>query len=193
MPEGDMVIHAGDISGVGKEMEVIEFLEWFSNLPYKYKIFIAGNHDWLFEKERLFAKQLLESYPGVIYLENSGMNIEGISIYGVPVTPTFFDWAFNRDRGDNIKVYWLAIPENTDILITHGPPHGILDRTPMTKEHTGCEDLLKSVSEIRPKFHIFGHIHSAAGIYKTEHTTFINASVLDDNYKLKYKPQIITI
>lgn len=193
MPEADGIIHAGDISGMGREMEIIGFLEWFSKLPYRFKIFIAGNHDWLFEKDRMFCKHLVDSYPGITYLEDSGIEIEGIKIYGSPVQPEFFDWAFNKKRGEDIKKHWDAIPEDTDILITHGPPHGILDKTKMTDGNVGCEELLKRVEKIRPKFHIFGHIHSASGIHKTEHTTFINASVLDDNYKMKYGPRIITI
>lgn len=193
MPEADMVIHGGDISGMGREMEVISFLDWFSKLPHKYKIFISGNHDWLFEKDPMFASALVKSYPNIIYLEDSGTEIEGIKIWGSPVQPTFYNWAFNRERGAEIKKHWDAIPEGTDILITHGPPHGILDITKMTEEHTGCEELLKRVIEVRPTWHIFGHIHSASGIYETEHTTFINASVLDDYYKVKYEPRIITI
>lgn len=193
IPESDCIIHAGDISGMGREMEIISFLDWFSKLPHRYKIFIAGNHDWLLEKDPLFSKALIKSYSDIIYLENSAVEIDGIKIYGSPITPTFFNWAFNRDRGEQIKKYWDAIPTDTDILITHGPAYKILDRTPMTKEHTGCEDLLNRILEIRPLWHICGHIHSAAGIYKTEHTTFVNASVLDDNYKMKYKPIVITI
>jgi len=193
MPDADMVIHSGDISGMGRITEVDEFLLWFSNLPFRFRIFIAGNHDWLFEKNPEIAKKLLNDYPNIIYLEDSGVEIEGIKIWGSPVQPEFYDWAFNRKRGAEIKKHWDLIPSDTDVLITHGPPHKILDITPMTKEHKGCEELLSKVAEIKVKWHIFGHIHSASGIYETEHTTFINASVLDDNYKLKYKPRIITI
>lgn len=193
MPESDMVIHAGDISGRGTEHEIVEFLRWYSALPYKYHLLIAGNHDWLFETHPALIRDILEDYPNIIYLENSSIEIEGIKFYGSPIQPTFFNWAFNRERGEEIKKYWNAIPNQTDVLITHGPPHGILDKTKMTEGNVGCEELLKRVIEIKPRFHIFGHIHSASGIHQTPQTTFINASVLDDHYKVKYVPQIIKI
>lgn len=192
MPEGDMIIHAGDISSLGRVSEVIMFLDWFTKLPYKHKIFISGNHDFLFQVQPIYATALVKEYPGINYLENSSVEIDGIKIFGSPITPTFYNWAFMCDR-DKIKPFWDAIPDDTDILITHGPPQGILDITKMTEENVGCEELLKRVENIKPRFHIFGHIHSASGIHKTEHTTFINASVLDDHYKLKYEPRRITI
>lgn len=115
------------------------------------------------------------------YLEDSSVCIEGINFYGSPVTPFFYDWAFNCERGEKIKQYWDKIPENTDVLITHGPPFGILDKT-TTGEIVGCEELAKAVNRIQPKVHIFGHIHEEYGMIAKGETTYINASLLNERY-----------
>jgi len=186
LPEADMILHAGDISRRGEEQEILAFLSWFKNLDYRYKIFIAGNHDFYFE--RTSPETIKEIIPeNVIYLCDSGITIEGISIWGSPVTPTFFDWAFNRNRGEAISRHWDLIPQGTDILMTHGPVAGILDKT-VRGEHVGCVDLLKKVQELKPKYYIGGHIHEAYGKLEAEGTTYFNASVLDERYRLKSEP-----
>lgn len=198
LPEGDVLIHAGDVSSMGKESEVMAFLDWFSKTDFQYKIFIAGNHDFYLEKIA-FDKEKLNQLipPNVIYLNESGIEIEDLNratfrIWGSPIQPWFYNWAFNRYRGEDIQKHWNKIPANTDILITHGPVLGILDKT-TRNESVGCEDLLKKVEEIKPKFHICGHIHEAYGHIKQGDTTFINASVLDENYYLKNKPILFEI
>src|SRR5690606_9104680 len=103
--------------------------------------------------------------------------------WGSPITPYFHNWAFNRKRGAKIKAHWDLIPDDTDILITHGPPFGILDETVYSKR-TGCEELLLRVYQVQPKYHIFGHIHEDYGMLAKRETTFVNASVLDDRYEL---------
>lgn len=183
---GDLLIHAGDVSARGTESEVLDFLNWFKKQPYRYKIFIAGNHDWFFEMESL---ELIRSVipNDVIYLNDSGVCIEGFTIWGSPIQPTFFDWAFNRERGDEIDRHWQLIPKNVDILITHGPPFGILDKT-IRGQAVGCEMLLKKINEIKPKLHVFGHIHEGYGLLDKENTTFVNASVLNLRYSYKNQP-----
>lgn len=181
IPDGDLLIHAGDISRRGSEEEILDFLEWFSSLSHRYKIFVAGNHDWFFERKQ--ADYIKEKIPNnVIYLNDSGVEIKGLNIWGSPIQPTFFNWAFNRERGQNIKHHWDLIPENTDILITHGPPFGILDKT-IHGKHVGCKALLMRVNQINPKLHVFGHIHEEHGILKTKSTTFVNASLLNEKYQ----------
>jgi Icc-related predicted phosphoesterase len=176
---GDLLIHAGDVSGRGYTDEVSDFLKWFSVQPYRHKIFIAGNHDFFFErKEEDTIKNIIPE--NVIYLNDSGCEIEGIKIWGSPVQPWFYDWAFNRQRGSDIKKHWDLIPAGTEILITHGPPYGILDRT-VRDIDAGCEELLAAVKKIKPALHVFGHIHEAYGLQKGE-TLFCNVSVLDENY-----------
>ena len=186
LPQGDVIIHAGDISNIGREREVIDFLSWFKDLDYKYKIFITGNHDFFFEKESPEKiKQLIPE--NVIYLNDSSVTIEGIKVWGSPITPWFYNWAFNRERGPEIATHWDLIPFDTDILITHGPVFGIHDKTIYNK-CVGCNDLLLRINEIQPKIHICGHIHEGYGIENTNGTTFINASTLDHKYKIQNKP-----
>lgn len=180
---GDMLIHAGDVSQRGGEYEIIAFLKWFERQDYRHKIFISGNHDFFFEQCR--EEDIMDLIPsGVTYLNDSGVDIEGIKIWGSPITPTFFNWAFNRDRGLEIAAHWKKIPNDTDILITHGPPFGILDTT-IQQLQVGCEDLLKTIEKIQPKLHVFGHIHEAFGIETYEKTTYANASMVDINYRIR--------
>jgi len=182
LPKADMIIHAGDISKRGHKKQVIKFLEWFSNLDYKYKIFIAGNHDFYFENTP--PDEVHNLIPeNIIYLNDSGIEIEGLKIWGSPIQPWFHNWAFNRERGAEIKKHWNLIPNNVDILITHGPAYGILDLT-VRNESVGCEDLLHKIKEIKPQVYVSGHIHEAYGQVDLFDTKFINASVLNFNYQL---------
>jgi Icc-related predicted phosphoesterase len=191
LPPGDVLIHAGDISGRGNEEEVIDFLNWFDKGDFEYKILIAGNHDFYFEREP--AEQIKKILPkNIIYLNDSGTTINNIKIWGSPITPWFYNWAFNRHRGDEIKKHWNLIPADTEILITHGPVHGILDNT-NNGHRAGCEDLLNRVNTIKPKIHICGHIHEAYGVIEKTGTTFINASVLNERYQLVNKPIIFEL
>jgi Icc-related predicted phosphoesterase len=187
----DVIIHAGDVSSRGRESEVLDFLDWFSKLDFEYKIFIAGNHDFFFEQAD--ENRIHNKIPdNVIYLNDSGTNVKGLNIWGSPISPWFYNWAFNRHRGAQIKKHWDLIPNDTDILITHGPPHKILDRT-LSGDDAGCEDLYNKIKEIKPKYHIFGHIHEGYGTYKNEDTTFINASVVNANYNLVNKPIVFEL
>jgi len=186
---GDMIIHAGDISSRGAKHEVIDFLDWFKDLDFKYKIFIAGNHDFYFEKALESEVRMLIP-DGVTYLKDSGIEIEGIHIWGSPVQPEFFDWAFNRKRGAEIKGHWDLIPAKTDILITHGPPLSILDKTSRGLD-VGCEELILVCERVSPKIHVFGHIHEAYGQLKQGGVHYINASVLDLKYRCVNEPIVL--
>jgi Icc-related predicted phosphoesterase len=194
VPDGDLLIHAGDATGRGSVEEIQVFNKWFSNLPHKYKIFVAGNHDWLFETNNLYARSLLSK--SVIYLQDSEVEIEGLKIYGSPWQPRFFDWAFNLMRGAELAEKWELMPEDTDILITHGPPNGILDAVPRQYfiENTGCEEMLKKVKELstkRLKLHIFGHIHCGYGQVDRFGVKFVNASNCDEAYEPSQAPIVI--
>ena len=192
LPQGDMIIHCGDVSGRGTSTEVYDFIKWFSILPYRYKIFIAGNHDFYFEQKGIneIEDELRENR--IVYLNDSGIEIEGIKFWGSPIQPWFYDWAFNRQRGADIKRHWDKIPNDTNILITHGPPKGIRDMT-VRGDRCGCEDLFQAVERVKPKYHLFGHIHEEYGQAYDHTTTFINASVLDENYCLVNEPIVIKI
>jgi Icc-related predicted phosphoesterase len=179
LPPADIIIHSGDISFAGSENEVMDFIEWFGALPYKYKIFIAGNHD-----DCLFGANLDGLPQNCFYLCNSSVSIEGVKFYGLPM---FMEDAMSGDYNTNIQ----KIPSDTDILITHQPPNGILDCS--ANIHYGDSNLLKIVLKTKPKFHLFGHIHKAYGIEKSEHITFVNASILSENYELINEPILLQI
>ncbi len=196
VPDGDILIHAGDATITGTIDEVVLFNEWFASLPHKYKIFVAGNHDWLFETNNKSARKLLDD--SIIYLQDSFTEIENLKIYGSPWQPRFFDWAFNLNRGAEIAEKWKLIPDDIDILITHGPPNGILDEVPRKYfvENTGCEDLLKRVEKLRLnklKLHIFGHIHCGYGTAEKFGVKFINASNCDESYAPTNAPIIVDL
>lgn len=181
IPDGDLLIHAGDISSRGLLEEMEMFNEWMDSLPHRHKVVIAGNHDFYLEKFPKAAKRLITN---AIYLNDSGIEIEGLRIWGSPVQPWFNDWAFNRKRGKQIRKHWDLIPTNTDMLITHGPPFGILDDTERG-EKVGCKDLLSVIqNRVRPQLHVFGHIHEAYGQQQIDETLFVNASMVD----LMYRP-----
>jgi len=196
IPDVDMVIHGGDVTSSkdpnNNAIELANFIDWYKSINIKHKIFIAGNHDVTLERN-LSSVDL----TGLIYLENSLVEIEGIKIYGSPITPEFgHDWAFNVPRID-IMTKWEKIPIDTTILVTHGPPKGILDLTQYDSRDTadgkqffqcGCESLLQTVRKIQPMYHIFGHIHTEkncpnSGMLKIQNcdTTFVNAAVCDFN------------
>lgn len=186
LPSGDVLIHAGDVSMKGDENEITDFLSWFDKQDFIHKIFIAGNHDFYFERET--EEQILKIIPeNIIYLNDSSVIINGLKIWGSPITPWFFNWAFNRHRGEPIKRYWDLIPPDTDILITHGPVYRTLD-TNSQGQNVGCRDLFKKVNEIKPKIHICGHIHEAYGTADKSGIKFINASVLNERYELTNSP-----
>lgn len=198
VPDGDLLIHSGDATVNGTDQEVIEFIQWFSNLPHKRKIFVAGNHDWLFEIDNRHARLLLADSK-IIYLQDSAVEIDGLKIYGSPWQPRFFDWAFNLNRGLELAEKWKFIPNDIDVLITHGPPHGILDQVPRPWgiENTGCEELRKRIEEVaehcRLKLHIFGHIHCGYGTHEEFGIKFVNASNCDEQYNPTQPPIVVNL
>jgi Icc-related predicted phosphoesterase len=197
VPDGDLLIHSGDAAVRGTVEEIEHFNYWFSSLPHKRKIFVAGNHDWLFERENQRARKMLD--PSIIYLQDSPTVIDGLRIYGSPWQPRFFDWAFNLNRGAEMAEKWKLIPNDIDILITHGPPNGILDEVPRVWgiENTGCEELRKKVEETvefgRLKLHVFGHIHCGYGVHEEMGVKFVNASICDESYKPTNQPVVVEI
>ena len=176
LPFADIISHSGDFCKKGTEEEVIDFIEWFDSLKYKHKIFIAGNHD-----DYLHDAQIDGLPENMHYLCYSAINIEGIDFYGIPM---FSADIINKKYQKQI----LEIPNNIDVLITHQPPFGILDQT--TNKHYGDIDILNRVCAIKPKLHLFGHIHNNNGII-SDTTTFINSAMSDENYQLKQKYHIL--
>jgi len=186
IPDGDLLVHAGDLCNHGTLEEVIDFNNFLSTLPHPDKIVIAGNHDFCFEENRKSCEEILTN---CIYLQDMEVTIEGVRFYGSPWQPWFYDWAFNLERGPEIRAKWDLIPEGIDVLITHGPPYGIGDLT-ARGDNAGCRDLLEVVEKIKPRVHIFGHIHEGFGITSNGRTTFINASSCDQLYQPVNPPLI---
>jgi Icc-related predicted phosphoesterase len=188
LPGGQLLIHSGDFTSIGRKHEVEKFIEWFGKQDYTHKVFIAGNHDLTFQSERMYEEksahferrvfdtpgsegkpdwlvELLNNLPtGMYYLENTSIKLEGINIWGSPHSPSFgYGWAFNKDRGHDISQCWNEIPMNTDIVITHTPIYGYNDRASNTNQNVGCSDLYHRLREVQPHLHFAGHIHEAYG------------------------------
>lgn len=195
IPDGDILIHGGDVSNIGEEYGVKSFLDWFSiQKPYS-KVFIAGNHDFLFEDQKTIAKELVEERQkrwDLHYLEDSSTEIDGLKFWGSPVTPPFMNWAFMR-KDSKIVMHWDYIADDTDILITHGPPRDILDFSKYGHEHVGCPYLRMRVMDIKPIVHIFGHVHGEYGVHEENGTLFINASTLNEQYRITNKPVVVDV
>lgn len=188
----DIIIHSGDASNYRDKYknreEMLDFIEWYGSLPNRCKIYVAGNHDTSIEAGLITKTDFTNN--GIIYIENELYVIDGIKIWGSPVTPSFGQgWAFNKDRGKIHKV-WDNIPDNIDIVVTHGPCKGILDLSynrANELEFCGCANLRKRILKIKPKLSLFGHIHNCediinAGTTKLSAypTVFSNGSVVTD-------------
>lgn len=231
LPDGDMIIHAGDHTFTGRFEETKAALRWFNSLPYKYKIMIAGNHDFYYDDsiksghefrdwrvdKPMSKEQIIQEFaPDAIYLEDSGVEIEGLKIYGSPWQPWYYDWAFNfpgnktrwdryapieHDR-ETARKTWDKIPDNVDILVTHTPAFGILDRAEDSTK-LGCPELKNRLSFLpKLKLHVFGHIHEAYGIEVSgdfhevgQVIKFVNASACNLNYEPNNlnKPVVVEI
>lgn len=195
---GDLLVHAGDFSSRGYEHEVDSFFDWFNGLDnYTNKIVIAGNHDLMFEDDPMLAKDIISYYPKVTYLQDD-LEVIGddysssVKLWGSPWQPEFYDWAFNLPRGgEELKDKWDMIPPNMDILITHGPPWGHLDTVVGQSTNLGCELLAEKIKVLKPKIHVFGHIHSGYGYKFHEGTHYFNASVLGEDYVFTQKPMTV--
>lgn len=185
VPAGDILIHSGDFTTNGEESTVVDFNEWLGELPHPYKIVIAGNHDHGFQCQPTHYESLLTN---AIYLNNSGITIKGITIWGSPMSPISPAFGthgvYTIKRGQTIKTYWDQIPDDLDILVTHCPPFGILDQNEVGSNE-GCRDLREIVKQrVSPRVHIFGHIHSGYGQVLIDDTMYINASSISLTGKL---------
>jgi predicted phosphohydrolase len=163
-PPGDLFIHVGDLLRRGSLDELRTGAAWLRSLPYRHKVVVAGNHDWCFARDLPRSLELLG--PEIVYLQDSETIIDGVRIWGSPWQPEYNNWAFNLPRGQPLAEKWRLIPEGIDVLVTHGPPHGIGDRSGMN-EREGCEDLLARVRQVRPVLHLFGHIHQDGGCWRS--------------------------
>jgi len=193
-PNGDVLVHAGDITEHGSRDDFHSFIEWMASQPHEHKIFIGGNHDTYLEQqpEKVLA---VAGQHKVHYLCDSGVELSGVRFWGSPITPQFHDWSFMRDELA-IKKHWSKIPMDTQVLITHGPVWGVLDevrRSATIVENTGCPTLADVVEKVKPEYHIFGHIHEGYGKTIKDQTTFLNVSTMNEHYAIQNKPVIIEI
>ena len=196
--EYDIALFSGDAGtfrdSYQNKSSILNFIEWYSSLKnIKHKIWIAGNHCTSIEHGLVDAKKISEE-KGLIYLQHETVEIEGIKIFGSPYTPTFgYRWAFNVNRGDSIKKYWDEIPEDTEFLIIHGPPYGVLDMV-QAGERVGCEDLANRIKELKKlKLVQFGHIHEDYGHELIDGVHYVNASVLNLRYELQNSPFVFEL
>jgi predicted phosphodiesterase len=189
---GDILVCTGDITYHGEPFQIQRFGVWMAEQPFKHKVLVAGNHDLLFEKNKAKAIELLPS--SIIYLQNSSVELEGLHIHGAPHQPWFYDWAFNVNRGRDIQVYWDMIPDETNVLLTHGPPAGIGDMTPRG-EAVGCANLADTIDQRLKNlmFHGFGHIHHGHGLYRRHGVIYSNGSICNERYKPVNPPQVVEL
>ena len=208
VPTGDILIHAGDLTLKGDEQELEKACHWLDSLDFRYTVVIAGNHDWLFQREPEEAQRIAAFY-GLFYLQDEEVNINGLKIYGTPWQPNFCNWAFNVDTEGELADHYSNIPLDTDILITHCPPRGTLDQairshhTMFTEpgdvmyENVGSTSLHDVWRMIFPRLHVFGHIHEAHGVkqyeFSDETRYQVNASICDERYRPVHKPVVIDL
>jgi Icc-related predicted phosphoesterase len=203
MPPGDILIHSGDITKIGELDTIKDFCDWVKDLHYPHAICVYGNHELGHDKpgpKKQKGIELLQE-AGIIYLEDSGIEIDGLKVWGSPYTPFYKDWAFNRNSIE-IKRHWDAIPDDTNILITHGPPYSILDDLERFDfhrgsyiENVGCKSLLARIKELKQlKLHCYGHIHECYGKIEIDGIKFVNSSICQALPKQgPNEPQIIDI
>jgi Icc-related predicted phosphoesterase len=187
IPDGDVLIHAGDLTGRGSFEDYFEAAYWLEKLrhQFKYRIIIAGNHDFNMDK------MLGHFDQDVIYLQDNEVTIDGVIFYGSPWTPPFYDWAFMKNE-DQLARQWDLIPEDCDVLITHGPPYSILDKNG-EGERCGSVTLYDRIKELKLRHHIFGHIHESYGSEEIAGTTFHNVCSLNGQYRITNKPVVIEL
>lgn len=179
LPDADMIIHSGDFTFAGTDNEAIDFMDWYCDLPYMYKIFIAGNHDVCMQDATI------EGLPqNVYFLNNTGITVDGIKIYGVPMAVEY------EISGENIE-HINNIPIDSNIVITHQPPYDILDFSDNIKY--GSKTLKDKILSIKPMYHLFGHIHNSYGISNINGINFSNAATVDEAYNITNSPRLITI
>ena len=187
LPDGDLLVCAGDVTAQGDPASLLRFARWMERQPHRHKILIAGNHDFCFERN---GASLLPA--GVHYLQDSGVTVDGVRVWGSPWQPRFFDWAFNLDRGPQLAAKWALIPADTDVLVTHGPPFGTLDLTPRG-DRVGCEALAARLDQLRVRLHVFGHIHHSYGMVEHGQRVSVNASICDERYRPAHQPIVVDI
>lgn len=201
IPDGDVLIHCGDITEKGTKQEVFNELAVFNRFNHKHKLIIAGNHDHWFEDEPEAEREIADRFKNITYLEDSSTiinsNDKSYKVYGSPWTPNYCNWSFMPERNSvALKSLWSQIPDDTDILVTHGPPYGILDNPDNSiygDINVGCELLKERLKDLSLKIHAFGHVHFSYGTETIDGTTFVNAASRLSRYSSFNEPIILEI
>jgi len=188
IPHGDLLLFGGDMCRYSTINEVKSFNNWLGTLGYPPEriVVIAGNHDSPFEDDASNARRFMTN---CVYLEDSGYSIDGLNVWGSPWQPFFCNWAFNLGTQEELAEKWALIPERTDILITHGPSYQYGDKT-ARGERVGCKELSKAIERVKPKMHLFGHIHEDYGVFMKDETFCVNASTCNLRYQPIHPPII---
>jgi len=189
VPDGDVLVHAGDLTFRGAPEAIAREAAWLRSLPHPHKVVVAGNHDFAFQQTPVAARALMH---GLTYLEDEGAHLGGLRFWGSPWQPWFHDWAFNLERGPAIRAKWDLVPAGIDVLVTHGPPLGHGDRV-LRGDLVGCADLLDAVRRTGPRVHVFGHIHEGYGVTEERGTRFVNASTCDTQYRPVQGPIVLDV
>ncbi len=189
VPDGDLLLHAGDATMRGSLAQIEAFDQWLGRLPHTHKVVIAGNHDFAFERTPARARAAIRN---AIYLQDEEVAVDGLRIWGSPWQPWFHDWAFNLPRGPELAAKWALMPAGIDVLVTHGPPFDVLDTT-SRGERVGCADLLAAVQRLAPRLHVFGHIHEGYGTAVRGGTRFVNASICTERYNPVQPPIVVDL
>lgn len=207
-PDGDVLVLAGDVltnfysvaakwSDAERQLQALdELATWVTDqMPHRKVVLVAGNHDHVFQLEAKKARKVLADYPKIVYLEDAGAEVCGLRFWGSPWQPEFHGWSFNLPRdGDQIKKAWAKIPSGLDVLVTHGPPFQILDSSPEVGCHeVGDRLLLERVRAVKPRHHVFGHIHGAYGRKVIGETEFLNVAACDESYMPVQRPMVFDV
>jgi Icc-related predicted phosphoesterase len=188
VPRGDLLLHAGDFSFFGKRSSMLrDFNSWLGELPHRYKVIVPGNHDFLLEDPRNRS-----AITNAVMLIDSGIEIQGIKIWGSPVTP-LYGVAFGISAAADRARRWAKIPVGTDIVITHGPAFGVLDRNADSNIHQGCPELLDALKRLRPRLHVCGHVHAGYGTLRTRDTYHVNAALFDEWGGVEKRPIVVDL
>jgi Icc-related predicted phosphoesterase len=187
VPDAEILIHAGDFTMFSSsQASIVDFNNWLGELPHRHKIVVPGNHEFFLAKD-ISKRSMLSN---AVVLINESVEIDGLRIWGSPVTP-LSGGAFGLSSADDRRRLYAGISKGTDVMVTHGPPYSILDSAPGSTHHSGCLELLDAVLRVRPRLHVFGHIHGAHGIVHIGQTTFVNGAMIGADGDLETSPIVL--
>lgn len=201
VPDGDVLVHAGDLTNTGKYVELLHVVDWMKNLPHEHKLIVCGNHELEVSGDTQLVKDIFEK-DGIRVIHDEVVDIDGVKFYGQPRTPEFFDWGWMYRRGFEANQIWSGLPEGIDVVVCHGPPFGYGDVCPdytnrhkgtsASLVHVGCAEQAQRLSEVKPSFVVCGHVHFSYGPHATPWgTVVVNSSICTERYEPSNRPPVI--